>query len=108
MALILSLLVLSAGMGAATASLRFRAQALVPVSLAIALAAALVLHSDGFGFLAGTSLIVACLVVAQLAYVLSIFVVYRGEEEIDDAAPKNPQQERVAPTEPRRWHRAIQ
>jgi hypothetical protein len=84
----LVLMLLSAMMGMATA-LTFRAHAMIPVSLSIAVAAALVIRSHEYGLVSGVSLIGACLVAAQLAFALVIFLACRRDfllqNEVDGA-----------------------
>lgn len=87
MTLVLILLLLSALMGAATAP-TFRVVAMIPVSLSIAVAAAIAARAHGFQLLPGISVILGCLVVAQLAFALVIFFVcgrdFIKANEIDD------------------------
>jgi hypothetical protein len=84
--IVLILLVLSTMMGMAT-GLTFKVQGLIPVSVLIAISAAVALRSAGFGPVGGVSVIVACLVVAQLAYLAATFFLYKREllthDEID-------------------------
>jgi hypothetical protein len=87
--IILILLVLSTMMGMAT-GLTFKVQGLIPVSVLIAISAAVVLRSAGFGPVGGVSVIVACLVVAQLAYLAGTFFLHRRELLLHDEIDGDP------------------
>lgn len=89
MTIILILLVLSTMAGTAT-GLTFKVQGLIPVSVLIAVSAAVVLHSAGFGPVGGISVIVACLVVTQLAYLAATFLLYKREPLIQDEVDGHP------------------
>ena len=95
LALPLVLILLSAMMGMATA-LTFRAHAMIPVSLSIAVAAALAVRSHEYGLVAGVSLIVGCLVAAQFAFALVIFLTCRRDfllqNEVDGAPDERREQ----------------
>jgi hypothetical protein len=89
LAIILILIVLSTMMGMAT-GLTFRVQGLVPVSVLIAIFSAVALRSAGFGPVGGVSVIVACLVVAQLAYLAATFLLYKRELLLHDEIDGDP------------------
>jgi hypothetical protein len=85
----LILLLLSAMMGMATA-LTFRAHAMIPVSLSVAVAAAFVIHSHEYGLVGGIGLIAGCLITAQLAFALMIFLVCRRDFLLQDEVDGDP------------------
>jgi hypothetical protein len=87
LAIILILIVLSTMMGMAT-GLTFKVQGLVPVL--IATFSAVALRSAGFGPVGGVSVIVACLVVAQLAYLAATFLLYKRELLLHDEIDGDP------------------
>jgi hypothetical protein len=79
MTLAFILLVVSAILGLAT-GLVFRFWAMALVSLLIAIASAISLRAHGFGFAAGVSVMIGCLVVSQIAYVAGVFMMVRSDE----------------------------
>jgi hypothetical protein len=87
--IILILLALSTMMGMAT-GLTFKVQGLIPVSVLIAISSAVVLRSAGFGPVGGVSVIAACLVVAQLAYLAATFFLYKRELLLQDEIDGDP------------------
>jgi phosphotransferase system glucose/maltose/N-acetylglucosamine-specific IIC component len=89
LAIILILLALSTMLGTAT-GLTFKVQGLIPVSILIAILAAVALHSAGFGPVGGVLVIVACLVVAQLAYLSATFFLYKRELSLEDEIDGDP------------------
>ena len=82
----LYLLLASFIVGVAT-GLFFRVWALLLISPTIAILATVVLQTADFGFRTGIPIVVACLVVNQMAYLLASFVMYRGllsaQDEVD-------------------------
>ncbi|MGY8662409.1 hypothetical protein Q3C01_08580 [Bradyrhizobium sp. UFLA05-109] len=88
MTIILALLG-SAIIGLAT-GLFFRVWAMVLVSPANAVLAAIVLQASGFGFFAGVSVVIGCLVVGQIAYMLSAFCVHKEDISVHDEAYGDP------------------
>ncbi|TFV48408.1 hypothetical protein E4K65_12415 [Bradyrhizobium niftali] len=80
-------------MGLAT-GLFFRVWAMVLVSPATAVLAAIVLQASGFGFFAGVSVIVGCLVVGQIAYLLAAFCVHKGDISVQDEVYGDPGEHR--------------
>jgi hypothetical protein len=83
----------SAIIGLAT-GLFFRVWAMVLVSPATAVLAAIVLQASGFGFFAGVSVIVGCLVVGQIAYLLAAFCVHKGDISVQDEVYGDPGEHR--------------
>jgi len=71
--IVFTLLLASTLVGLAT-SLYFKVWALMLASPLIAVLSAIVLQSGGFGFAAGASLAVGCLVLSQLAYLAGAFL----------------------------------
>ncbi|WFU79257.1 hypothetical protein QA645_32855 [Bradyrhizobium sp. CIAT3101] len=90
MTIILALLG-SAIIGLAT-GLSFRVWAMVLVSPAIAVLAAIVLQVSDFGFFAGVSVVIGCLVVSQIAYLLAAFC--RHNISVQDEAYCDPGEHR--------------
>jgi len=74
---IMGLLAVSALAGFAL-GLYFRWPAIIASGLILAIFAAVVLQNEGFGFLAGIAIIVACLSVNQIAYLIGVALVTRG------------------------------
>lgn len=77
------LLLASLIVGLAT-GLYFRVWALLLISPLLAIVAAVVLQTSDFGLWTGVPIVVACLVVSQMAYLLTTLVLYRGELSIQD------------------------
>ncbi|WP_439373081.1 hypothetical protein [Bradyrhizobium sp. DASA03120] len=93
MTIILALLG-SAIIGLAT-GLFFRVWAMVLVSPATAVLAAIVLQASGFGFFAGVSVVIGCLVVGQIAYLLAAaFHLHEGDISVQDEADGDPGEHR--------------
>ncbi len=92
MTLVLFLLIASVTVGLAT-GLFFRVWSLLLISPTVAILAAIVLQTADFGFWTGIPIIVGCLFLSQLTYLLTIFVLHRGElsiqDEIDGAPGKH-------------------
>jgi uncharacterized membrane protein YkgB len=82
MTLAFILLVTSAVLGLAT-GLIFRVWAMALVSLLIAIASAISLRAHGFGFAAGVSVIIGCLVISQIAYIAGAFMM-SGSDQAED------------------------
>jgi hypothetical protein len=87
--IVFTLLIASALLGLVT-GLIFRVWAIVLVSLPIAIFSAIFLRAHGYGFAAGVTVIIGCLVICQAAYFAGIFMrprSYRAanltQEEID-------------------------
>jgi uncharacterized membrane protein YkgB len=78
MTLVFTLLATSAMLGLAT-GLLFRVLALGMVSLLVVVSSAIALRAHGFGFAAGVSVMVGCLVVSQIAYAAGGFMVSRAD-----------------------------
>ena len=85
----LFLLTASIIVGLAT-GLFFRVWALLLISPMIAILAAIVLQTADFGFWTGIPIIVGCLVVSQLAYLLTTFAMYSGELSVQDEIDGTP------------------
>jgi len=74
------LLAISALLGVLVGLYFFRLPAVLISTLLLSVFAAAVLQSDGFGFVAGIAIIVACQTVHQLGYVLGSILVNRGRD----------------------------
>jgi len=81
----------SAIVGLAT-GLFFRVWALLLVSPAIAILAAIVLQISGFGFWTGIPIIVGSLISGQLAYMVAVFHLHKGELSAQDDVDGGPGQ----------------
>ena len=93
----LFLLIASVIVGLAT-GLFFRVWALLLISPMIAILAAIVPQTADFGFWTGMPIIVGCLIVSQLAYLLTTFAMYSGELSVQDEVDGTPG---------KRGHRAV-
>jgi hypothetical protein len=82
MTLAFILLVTSAILGLAT-GLVFRVWALALVSLSIAIASAISLGVHDFGFAAGVSVTIGCLVISQIAYIAGSFITSSSDQAED-------------------------
>ncbi len=89
MTIAFTLLIASAALGLAI-GLFFRVWTIALASLPIAILSAIVLQSYDFGFAAGMSITIGCLVTSQLAYLAGVLVASRAygaadltQEEID-------------------------
>jgi len=82
MTLAFILLVTSATLGLAS-GLVFRVWTLALVSLLIAIASTLSLRVHGFGFAAGVSVTIGCLVISQIAYIAGSFIMSRSDQAED-------------------------
>jgi hypothetical protein len=87
--IVFTLLIASALLGLAT-GIAFRVWAIALISLPIAIFSAIFLRAHGYGFAAGVTIIIGCLVTCQTAYFAGIFVRPRScrsadltQEEID-------------------------
>ncbi|WP_049819953.1 hypothetical protein [Bradyrhizobium japonicum] len=84
------LLVLASMIAGLSTGLFFRVWTLLLVSPATALLAATVLQTSGFGFWTGIPIVVACLIVGQVAYVAASLYVHRGELSVQDDIDGDP------------------
>jgi hypothetical protein len=57
--------------------------------LVLAFLSAVVLQHEGFGSLAGIAIIVACLTVNQIAYLIGVTSVNRGDRSLPHGQPNN-------------------
>jgi hypothetical protein len=89
----LILILVSALAGLAT-GFTYRVWALVLISPLIALLAAIVLHFYGFGLVAGVTIITACLVVSELAYLGATYLLHRREISLEDEIDGSPGEQR--------------
>ncbi|MGY8681843.1 hypothetical protein Q2941_29265 [Bradyrhizobium sp. UFLA05-153] len=83
----------SAIIGLAT-GLFFRVWSMMLASPATAVLAAIFLQASGFGFFAGVSVVIGCLVVGQIAYLLAAFCVHKGDISVQDEAYGDPGEHR--------------
>ncbi|MGT2440657.1 hypothetical protein ACU4GH_38200 [Bradyrhizobium betae] len=95
MTVALLLILVSALAGLAT-GFTYRVWALILISPLIALFAAIILHIYEFGLIAGVTIITACLVVSELAYLAATYLMHRREislqDEIDGAPGEQSEQ----------------
>jgi uncharacterized membrane protein YkgB len=82
MTLAFILLATSAILGLAT-GLVFRVETMALISLLIAIASATSLRAHGFGFAAGVSVSIGCLVISQIAYVAFSLMMSRSDHAED-------------------------
>ncbi|WP_164987993.1 hypothetical protein [Bradyrhizobium betae] len=83
------LILVSALAGLAT-GFTYRVWALVLISPLIALFAAIILHIYEFGLVGGVTIITACLVVSELAYLGATYLMHRREISVQDEIDGDP------------------
>jgi hypothetical protein len=88
----LILILVSALAGLAT-GFSYRVWALILISPLIALLAAIILHIYGFGLVAGVTIITACLVVSELAYLGATYLMHRREISLQDEIDGAPREQ---------------
>lgn len=88
------ILILASALAGLATGFTYRVWALILISPVIALLAAIILHLYGFGLVAGVTIITACLVVSELAYLGATYLMHRREISVQDEIDGTPSEQR--------------
>lgn len=87
------ILIFASALAGMATGFTYRVWALILISPLIAVLAAIVLHIYEFGIVAGVTVVTACLVASELAYLSATYLMHRNEISVQDDIDGDPSEQ---------------